>query len=64
MTKKDWQIALVNLAATILGGYIVVMLTLPAQAPEPQPQIHPKLIYVQHQEPAKAGKQVFLVAKR
>ncbi|WP_223450152.1 MULTISPECIES: hypothetical protein [unclassified Pseudomonas] len=51
MTKKELKKTLLSLAVGILSGYIVTLLPQPSNQPTTEPDMHPQLLYVQHQEP-------------
>lgn len=58
MTKKDLKKTLLSLAVGIVSGYIVTWLPQPSNLPRAEPQLHPQLMYVQHQAPANARDQI------
>lgn len=58
MKKTDWNAAVMNLVITVLGGYILGVLSPSGSGCDMQPLPQPKPIYAQHQVPVTAGEQI------
>ncbi|MBF8677355.1 hypothetical protein [Pseudomonas fulva] len=58
MTQNDLKDFLKQLAVTVVGGSILALFAQKCDPIKLEPQLEPRLMYVQQQEPATAGDRV------